>query len=704
MTKRFKSQLAFWRSGFAILLLAILSVFGGSLLSPVKLTAASSCTTTLSAGANLGTALTTAKSGDTICLNTGNYPAFFANGAVHTSYVTVQPAPGAQPVLSGQGRLADSSFIRFQNLSITNHLDVQDGSSGNSHDIQFIDNNITGTSGPHIYGTLIENVLFQGNYFHDIDAPGACAPGGSAGSNGQAISLGGADNVVILNNTFKSIGWHYIQGGGVVGGRGITVDGNLFEGPAPADDIACAHLNVWQIWSGGANDTFKNNIVSDAYGQSNVDAIMFETGAAGGAGGCVGMSNTTISNNLFIGGAGGTFGEVLDTTGVTITNNTVVSGTYGMWAVRACTGPGGAPTTNANISRNIVVSQTNQYGTCPTGGNCYPDFTYGLGTCKSNCAADYNVSQDGTAASNFSGLTTHYVTNWTPKWVTTSWNPATSATPPAGYYQPVGLPFAAGWSPTGATPPPPPTSTPAPTATSTPTGTPTAAPTATPKPTPTPTPTSTPPQATSIFPSSGITGTVDWNDHSAVELGLKFRSDVARQVTGVRFYKSAKNTGAHTGSLWTTGGKRLATVTFTSESASGWQTAKFSTPVSIAANTTYVVSYHTTTGHYSAASEYFANSGANDGTLHALSNAAAGGNGVFVYGASAFPHQSYKATNYWVDVVVSASGNASLSAAAAAAHLSGGSVLPLVLVFFLSGVVVACTSIGRRLGPLTIKN
>jgi hypothetical protein len=206
----------------------------------------------------------------------------------------------------------------------------------------------------------------------------------------------------------------------------------------------------------------------------------------------------------------------------------------------------------------------------------------------------------------------------------------------------------------------------------------------------------------SIFPSSGITGTVDWNDSSAVELGLKFRSDVATQVTGVRFYKSADNTGVHTGSLWTTGGQRLATVTFTSESASGWQTAKFATPVAIAANTTYVVSYHTNTGHYSATNGYFANGGASDGSLHALSNAEAGGNGVYVYGASAFPHHSYKATNYWVDVVVSAPSNAVLNATPAAAHLSGGSALPLVLVFFLIGAVVAGTSVGRRLGPLPL--
>ena len=39
---------------------------------------------------------------------------------------------------------------------------------------------------------------------------------------------------------------------------------------------------------------------------------------------------------------------------------------------------------------------------------------------------------------------------------------------------------------------------------------------------------------------------------SAVELGVKFRSDVAGYITGIRFYKGAGNTGTHVGHLWTT--------------------------------------------------------------------------------------------------------------------------------------------------------
>ena len=80
-------------------------------------------------------------------------------------------------------------------------------------------------------------------------------------------------------------------------------------------------------------------------------------------------------------------------------------------------------------------------------------------------------------------------------------------------------------------------------------------------------------------------------DPNSVELGVKFGSDVAGWITGIRFYKGPGNTGTHIGHLWTSNGTRLASATFTNETASGWQQVSFATPVAIAANTTYVASY-----------------------------------------------------------------------------------------------------------------
>jgi Domain of unknown function (DUF4082)/Fibronectin type III domain/Bacterial Ig domain len=141
--------------------------------------------------------------------------------------------------------------------------------------------------------------------------------------------------------------------------------------------------------------------------------------------------------------------------------------------------------------------------------------------------------------------------------------------------------------------------------------------------------------------------TVDSEDGSSVNLGVKFQSDVVGTVNGIRFYKSAGNTGTHVGTLWTAGGEQLASVTFTGESASGWQQATFSTPVKIQANTTYVASYLAPSGHYSVNGPNFA-AGVDNAPLHGL----AGENGLFAYNSgSTFPTGSYNSSNYWVDVL-----------------------------------------------------
>ena len=77
----------------------------------------------------------------------------------------------------------------------------------------------------------------------------------------------------------------------------------------------------------------------------------------------------------------------------------------------------------------------------------------------------------------------------------------------------------------------------------------------------------------------------------------------------------------------------------------------FSRSVPIAAGTTYIASYHTDTGNYALTSAQFASAGVDNGTLHALANGVDGPNAVYVYGASAFPTQTFNSNNYWVDVV-----------------------------------------------------
>ncbi|MBA8792710.1 methionine-rich copper-binding protein CopC [Friedmanniella endophytica] len=152
----------------------------------------------------------------------------------------------------------------------------------------------------------------------------------------------------------------------------------------------------------------------------------------------------------------------------------------------------------------------------------------------------------------------------------------------------------------------------------------------------------------SLFASTTTPSLSDSGDTAAVTLGLKFSSSVNGTITGLRYYRDAANTGTHTGALWTSGGTKLAGLTFT-DSGTGWQTASFSSPVSITAGTTYVASYYAPNGHYSADQSYFASP--------VVNTPITGIDSTYVYGTG-FPTASYMDSNYYVDVVFSTSATA----------------------------------------------
>jgi transcriptional regulator CtsR/regulation of enolase protein 1 (concanavalin A-like superfamily) len=143
----------------------------------------------------------------------------------------------------------------------------------------------------------------------------------------------------------------------------------------------------------------------------------------------------------------------------------------------------------------------------------------------------------------------------------------------------------------------------------------------------------------------------DEPDNSAVELGVRFQSDENGFIKALRFYKNTANTGTHVGNLWRSDGTLLASVTFTNETAFGWQQQALPSPVAITAGTTYIASYHTNTGHYPLDIFYFTGRSVDRPPLHAPADNPSAPNGVYHFGASAFPTSTSQASNYWVDVV-----------------------------------------------------
>jgi hypothetical protein len=188
--------------------------------------------------------------------------------------------------------------------------------------------------------------------------------------------------------------------------------------------MACSHLNLWQIWGGGENDTFKNNIALGEGGQeAATDGVIFENGA-GSVECATKMKNSVIENNLFVNAATSYELQIYTTEGATIKNNTVVGSEYGTALLTEHCGAG----SNYTMTHNIDVEDKG------------PGPELSFGECSEACLFDYNVSQDISASSTYS------VVDWAPKWLTTSWDSASEPTPPSGFYVPTGLSIEAGYT------------------------------------------------------------------------------------------------------------------------------------------------------------------------------------------------------------------------------------------------------------------
>jgi hypothetical protein len=158
------------------------------------------------------------------------------------------------------------------------------------------------------------------------------------------------------------------------------------------------------------------------------------------------------------------------------------------------------------------------------------------------------------------------------------------------------------------------------------------------------------------------------------ELGTAFTSDVPGQIAAVRFWKAPSESGTHTGNIWSSTGQLLASVAFANESASGWQKQVLGSPLSVAANTTYVVSVNTGNSFYVASPQGLANQVVNQDLSSVVGN-----NGVFA-SPGQFPNLTFNGNNYFRDIefipqIYSISGaiTPAASASGATVTLSGAS-------------------------------
>ncbi|MEH2263611.1 N,N-dimethylformamidase beta subunit family domain-containing protein [Nostoc sp.] len=157
--------------------------------------------------------------------------------------------------------------------------------------------------------------------------------------------------------------------------------------------------------------------------------------------------------------------------------------------------------------------------------------------------------------------------------------------------------------------------------------------------------TASPTGNTQVILTTQVPSVPNATDNASYELGMKFRSAKRGQVSAIRFWKAASETGTHIGKIWNATGTLLTSVTFSNETASGWQEQLLATPVNIQANTTYVVSVNANT-YYVATYDELASSIVNGD----LSSVADGNNGVYNTNPNSFPTSSYRNSNYYRDI------------------------------------------------------
>lgn len=139
---------------------------------------------------------------------------------------------------------------------------------------------------------------------------------------------------------------------------------------------------------------------------------------------------------------------------------------------------------------------------------------------------------------------------------------------------------------------------------------------------------------------------------SSVELGLRFTPTVDGVIAGLRVYRPSGQTAAQPATLWTDNGQRLAGLTLPATSAAGWKFVPLDAPVAVTRDTVYVASYHTADG-YVADANFFDTGAHPQGLIRPamIGTELDPRNGVFRYGSTtAFPTQTYRSTNYWIDV------------------------------------------------------
>lgn len=358
------------------------------------------CTRYLRPGARLARPLAGAAAGAAICLRDGSYPGGQVPAAAtdKPDYVTLQAAPGASPVIMGELAFENARHLRLMGLSFRGGLAF---SPAASH-VELVGNDFSGAAGIFLFGDAsergrIESILIEGNLIHDIDYRGP-----QEVYRGYGIkAIGAQEGIAVRGNTIERVAADYLQ---TDEANGWTVDGNTFLGPSRVAGHPQEHQDLWQVYAGGRDVEFTDNVVR---GAGTSQSLLFQLSYKSSR-----FSNVVVANNLFDHDSRGYTCQIYQSRGLVFRDNTIVGSHFGCAFRRDRRHPDGS---GYQVDRNVFADTARG-----------PDLGVERGVLGWG-AFDFNVTSDGSAAGPNS------VRDWRPAWEDTV------------DYRPLGLPFAAGF-------------------------------------------------------------------------------------------------------------------------------------------------------------------------------------------------------------------------------------------------------------------
>jgi hypothetical protein len=321
------------------------------------------CDQTLSAGANVASAVSSAANGTTICLNGGDYGAVNLLNIIRSGFVTLQSAVGVSAQMAPQ--VVNSRYIKFVNMTLTSTLVkfcsthihfIGDVFVPNAPGLLFTNHGSSCPAGSQDY-------LVDSTRFADV----------AAATYQARLALVTVNGAVVRNSTFSGVSPVPPQGDGIqlLGGSTNVMIGpnNIFTGILQSL-CSTSHCDAIQDYGAGPN-----NVIDGNYFEKGDTFLMFPDGS----------TSVIVTNNVFDGSGAASYPDKIQFGSA----NSPIFRHNTLRNVRASfdSKPGNPASTNVQAQNNILIN-----------GSSWKT-TYGSGC--SSCAFSYNLFD---AVSNASGM------------------------------------------------------------------------------------------------------------------------------------------------------------------------------------------------------------------------------------------------------------------------------------------------------------